>query len=533
MTMKPRAGLYCRVSTSHQADKASLKTQQERLTAYAQAHGYEIVDTYADVGSGKDTKCTELDRLLNDCKIGRVNLVLVTKLDRITRSTRDLDKLLTLFAEYGVTFVSISENIDSSSAMGRFMRDLLGLLARLEREITGERVATDMRHRAEKGLFNGGKPPYGYMSQKAVYKRLLKAGRSEEDAQTEAAARCPQKGKLYRDDTEAGNVRLMFDLFLEKKSLRKTALTLNAQGMRTRKGGMWSVESVRHILNNPVYCGLVQYAKTATDPVSQKLIKQADWIVAQGEHDPVITQDLFDTVQAVLSTKQFKPVKTGRVYLLSGLLKCGLCASPMSGGISRRATAKTYAYYKCKGRDAYGEAFCQGVTWPADALETYVIDELKTLSQDHTFLQDKAMMLQEVKTQIETADPAQEQERLDQAIRTVRRKMERLLTAFEDELETEPLVKARFKTLRDELTALEERRESLTDEGRRRWGGYDTMELSFEQLSDFTQQWEFLNEEGKRSRLQAIVKEIRATQATVEIELFLDVGVLSDTAASW
>ena len=85
------------------------------------------------------------------------------------------------FYKHDVTFVSITENIDSSTAMGRFMRDLLGLLARLEREITGERVATDMRHRASQGKFCGGHVPYGYMSQNALYKRLLKAGRSEQE----------------------------------------------------------------------------------------------------------------------------------------------------------------------------------------------------------------------------------------------------------------------------------------------------------------------------------------------------------------
>jgi site-specific DNA recombinase len=337
MNAKSKAGLYCRVSTTHQADKASLTTQKERLTAYTTAHGHDIVDTYSDVGSGKDTKRSELDRLLADCRAGRVNVVLVTKLDRITQSTRDLDRLLTLFAEHEVTFVSISENIDSSSAMGRFMRDLLGLLTRLEREITGERVAADMRQRAEQGKFNGGQPPYGYESQRSIVNRLRKNGYAETTAQAEAAVKCPEPGKLYLIESEAVHVRAIFDRFLQTKSIRRTARDMNAAGLRTRNGKPWNSTSIYRILTNPTYTGLIRYARTATDALTGKFIKQAESILSEGKQDPLIAPDV------------------------SGLLKCGLCGSPMAGDLRSKYRGRQYRYYQCKRHHELGKEACPGV----------------------------------------------------------------------------------------------------------------------------------------------------------------------------
>ena len=148
-------GLYVRVSTLNQIDKDSLKTQEDRLIAFCTAGGINEYKVYRDAGfSAKDTKRPALECLMRDIKDGKVSGVFVIKLDRITRSIKDLISLTDFFNKFNIKFVSISENIDTSTAMGRAMQYLLGIFAQLEREVTAERVAIDMQHRASRGKWN-------------------------------------------------------------------------------------------------------------------------------------------------------------------------------------------------------------------------------------------------------------------------------------------------------------------------------------------------------------------------------------------
>jgi site-specific DNA recombinase len=386
-----------------------------------------------------------------------------------------------------------------------------------------------MRHRASTGDFCGGKPPFGYMTQKGWYHSLLKTGKSKKDAETEASSLYPQAGLLYVNETEAPTLKLIFETYLSTRSIRKTALTLNVQGIKSRNHDLWSFSSIKHILKNPVYAGHIRYAKRTHDPVKQKQIyrDKAQWIHADGNHEPLITPDIFSQVQSLLSEKNHKPVRSGRVYLLSGILKCGLCASRMIGGVGQVIRGKQYVYYKCKGKIEYGNTFCPGVTWRAADLERYVIDEITKLSHDRIFLQDKALMLSLLKEQLQARDPDREREQIEARIQTTRRKIDRLLTAFEDELESESIVKSRFQALKAELEALEGERSRLNEERDQGRVRLDALTLSFEQISNFSHEWEYLDPEGKRSRLQAIVKEVRATREQVEIDLFVNYEVNS------
>ena len=158
-----KAALYVRVSTEMQVEKESLSTQESRLRAYCAANGFQIRDVYRDKGvSAKDTDRPELQRLMEDCRRGKVQVVVVTALDRITRSLRDSIKLMDFFNDNSARFVSITQNIDSSTASGRLMRDMLAVFAKFERETIAERVASNMHQRAMLGKWNGGIVPYGY-----------------------------------------------------------------------------------------------------------------------------------------------------------------------------------------------------------------------------------------------------------------------------------------------------------------------------------------------------------------------------------
>src|SRR5918912_1614179 len=152
---------YPRVSTEMQMERDSLTNQVQALEAYGASHGSDL-RLYREEGvSAKDTQRPALQRLLADVRAGRVEAVVVTKLDRISRSLHDLLDLMALFEAHGVKFISLRDNIDTSGPVGRFMLHILGAIAELERAITAERVAEDMKLRARRGKWNGGLAPYG------------------------------------------------------------------------------------------------------------------------------------------------------------------------------------------------------------------------------------------------------------------------------------------------------------------------------------------------------------------------------------
>ncbi len=158
-----KTAIYVRVSTTQQIDRESLQTQEERLRQYCKIHGYSIYKVYREEGvSAKDIKRPKLEELMQDIENKKVQAVLVAKLDRITRSLKDLINLIEFFQEHDVKLISLTQNIDTTGSMGRFMLNLLGAVAQVEREMTAERVSEDMHHRALAGKWNGGIIPYGY-----------------------------------------------------------------------------------------------------------------------------------------------------------------------------------------------------------------------------------------------------------------------------------------------------------------------------------------------------------------------------------
>lgn len=526
-----RAGIYVRVSTLNQVDRDSLRTQEERLSAYCTANGLSKIEVYKDAGySAKNTKRPSLELLLDHIASHQIDCVLVTKLDRITRSIRDLFKLITFFEKHKVKFVSITESLDTTTAMGRFTQSLLALLAQLEREVTAERVSTDMRHRASKGKWNGGVVPFGYVTQTYLTKVFREQkGKDRNSALELAIKKCPEPKKLYVYEKEAKIVKKIFDTFLSTQSVRKTGITLNASGIRTRKGKHWPQTTIHRILRTPTYVGQIWYGKRKTNPQG-KLIKQSkdSWTVVDGEHDAIISQEQFDKVQKLLSKRKGKPTKPGRTYLLSGLIRCGHCGGALSGHTyTRKATKKTYSYYKCANRLQKGTTACQGLSLPATELEEFIINEISQLSCNQEFLQDKAKMLEMVKKRLKTHDDDSQLTKIQHRIDDLNSRVNTLLEKLEQSLITDDDFKIRYDALKTEIRELEDQKETTNQMIQNHDIGIKNLEASFSEINKFTSNWEFLDELGKSLRLKSIIKEIRATKEAVDVDIFLDVANLN------
>jgi site-specific DNA recombinase len=520
-------GLYVRVSTLNQIDKDSLTTQEDRLIAFCTANGINEYMVYRDAGySAKDTKRPALEVLIKDIKERKVGSVFVVKLDRITRSIKDLIDLTGFFNKYNIKFVSISESIDTSTAMGRAMQYLLGIFAQLEREITAERVAIDMQHRASRGKWNGGVVPYGYTIQKLLINKFKK----QDIEVSKALEICPEEKKLYIDPDEAPVIKRIFETYLETNSVRKTTIRLNNRGIKTRKGELWSKTTIHRILSSPIYAGLLTYGKRKTDPVSGKLIKQEKetWTINEGEHDAIIPRDVFERAQGLLSQNQGKPTKSGRNYLLSGIIRCGLCGGAMTGHtFKNKGTQKEYSYYKCYTKLQKGEIACKGLSLPAAELEEFIVDKLKGLSENKIFLDDKKKMLDLLKSRVINEQSGNDINRIDDEIGQLAKRLDTLLDKMERNLISDEDFQPRYLKIKSDISILENEKAKLVASGKSKQIAFDNLEFSFEEIAAFNNNWDYLDDVGKGLRIKSIVKEIKATKYKVDVDVYLDFANMS------
>jgi len=226
-----RVALYTRVSTEDQARVGfSLRAQQARLRAYSEARGWRIADEYTDDGAtGTDVRRPAYQRMMAEAD--RWDAILVLKMDRIHRNSRNFMAMMDDLRRRGKDFVSATEALDTSTATGRFVADMLQRIAQLESEQTGERVHMGMRQAAQEGKFLGMSNPYGYRYDSAA-KNLVVV------------------------PVEADVVREIFRLARdERRSMQAIAEALNAQGVVTKRGRSWSKRQVFRVLRSPLYIG--------------------------------------------------------------------------------------------------------------------------------------------------------------------------------------------------------------------------------------------------------------------------------------
>ena len=222
--MKTAIG-YIRVSTEKQADEGvSLDAQREKIRAYCNLYDYELVGIEEDAGaSASKLKRDGLQRALSALEAGEAEALVVVKLDRLTRSVRDLDTLLTsYFANGAHALVSVAEQVDTTTATGRMILNVLMSVSQWEREVIGERTSAALQHKKANGEYTGGKVPYGY-------------------------ALADDGATLIEDETEQEVIAAVLEYRAAGLSLRKVADRLEAAGFKTRKGGRFNHTAVARI----------------------------------------------------------------------------------------------------------------------------------------------------------------------------------------------------------------------------------------------------------------------------------------------
>ncbi len=356
-TVKPkvRCAIYTRKSTSENlnTDFNSLDAQRESAENYIKAQAHEgwiaLQDRYDDGAySGGNLERPALKRLMQDIDKGKVDTIIVYKIDRLSRSLLDFAKLIEVFEEKHVSLVAVTQQINTSDSSGRLMLNILLSFAQFEREVIAERIRDKIAAAKKRGKWTGGTPPLGY------------------DVDRE-------KKRLVVNTDEAVKVRWIFRRYLIMGSTLNVTKELNELGWTTkswrtragveRKGTPWNKGQVYRLLNNPLYIGLIRH-KDKTYP---------------GEHDAIIEKSLWDEVHAML--RENDPGNRNRSKgethsMLKGLIRCGHCDASM-GITSTRKNGRLYRYYLCVKADKYGYDSCPVGSLPAAEIEDAVLTQLR------------------------------------------------------------------------------------------------------------------------------------------------------------
>jgi DNA invertase Pin-like site-specific DNA recombinase len=348
------AAIYTRKSTDEGLDQAfnSLDAQYEAALTYIQQRyplGWRVVPERFDDGgfTGGTMERPALQRLLQAIAQGTIQVVVTYKLDRITRSLLDFAQLMRTFEQHQVAFVSVTQDFDSSTPVGRLTLNILSSFAQYEREIISERTRDKMAATRRKGMYTGGIPPFGYQLD-------------------------TQAHRLVPDPEEAAVVHTIYAEFLKQRSVTALVRWLNARDIPTKRhqaatgrtyaGGRWTKAYVRKLLTNPLYRGQIQYHGTCYPGQQEALIDTATW----------------EAVQAVFRKVPRDTQAPRQVALLRGRLRCGHCGGAMSPSCCRDGT-RVYRYYLCATSHRQGTQTCPTRSIPAGTVETAVVDQLCAL----------------------------------------------------------------------------------------------------------------------------------------------------------
>jgi site-specific DNA recombinase len=468
-----------------QVDRNSLSTQKSQLLAYAEAHGWTVANIFTDAGlSAKNTKRPAFQEMMKWAKDGRLDVILVSKLDRISRNMMDLLNLISDLKDWHVDFVSASQSFDTSTPMGMLILNMLGSFAQFEREMTGERVRENMRERAKKGAWSG-VVPFGY--------RLN-----------------PETKLLNIEPLEAETVRAIYAEFLKHRTIRKTIHTINAERKFKRDGKPWAMTSIKRLLSSPTYTGTTAYGKRRVRGSRYVPQDRDEWVVVKDACEPIIEKRVFDEVQESLarnghgrSWSEMSP------HLLSGMVRCGICGGGMHGMTlpGKKAHWSSQTYYRCTTRQTKGPSVCPGLSIRADKIENLVLDQIvgfdvETLKQELRAAKEEAIH--------QAVPTAKRRKRLEGEFEAVRGRELRVLELYEEGGIDLAGFKQRRKDLDEQKLALAKQiaeLESTAVNGSPEEVDTDALAVRFCNLKET---FDYLSMVEKRQMLRAMIYEIVA-----------------------
>lgn len=363
-----RCAIYTRKSTEEGLDQDfnTLDAQREAGEAFVASQQHEgwtcVPDRYDDGGfTGGNMDRPALQRLMADIEAGKIDCVVVYKVDRLSRSLLDFARIIEVFDRRHVAFVSVTQQFNTSTSMGRLVLNVLLSFAQFEREIIGERIRDKIAAQRRRGKWTGGTPVLGY--------DVDRSGPSP---------------KLVINASEAARVRHIFELYLERGSLLPVVEELAKRDWRNKvwttksnqpKGGQpFDRGSLHSLLTNPLYVGKIVHKKT----------------LHNGEHPPLVSPEVFEKVQQLMDYNRragSSEARNRHGALLRGLLRCKACNHTMVHNFTGRG-GKNYRYYTCTHAIKSGRKKCPSGSLPAAEIEAFVVDHIRRIANDKVMIAD-------------------------------------------------------------------------------------------------------------------------------------------------
>jgi len=411
-----KAAIYSRKS-KFTGKGESIENQVQMCKDYAQnqLRDKNITEflVYEDEGfSGGNTNRPKFQELVKDAKNNKFDVLICYRLDRISRNVADFSSTLELLQDNNISFVSIKEQFDTSTPMGKAMVYIASVFAQLERETIAERVRDNMLELAKSGRWLGGQTPLGFESEKIIF------------MDHEYKERVMYK--LSPVDNELKLVKLIYEKYLELKSLRQVNQYLLENNFKTKLGADWNVRSVSDLLQSSTYVrandkvfeflrdkditcvgtpdskhGILTYNKKKG---KKQYRDTEEWVAAIAKHEGIIDANAWLKIQDTLKTNKSKAPRLGKTHnaLLTGLIRCGKCGSPMTvlHGSTDKDGQRRF-YYGCSMKIDSKGTRCDNSNIRTDEIEPIVIDKLKKVTKDNGLLLNE---LKNVKKQIAAAD---------------------------------------------------------------------------------------------------------------------------------
>jgi len=435
-----RCAIYTRKSNEDGLEQAfnSLHAQRAMCESYIASFASEgwtaLATDYSDAGiTGGTMERPGLQQLLADIEAGRVDVVVIYRLDRLSRSLRDFLNMMEVFDRRRISFASVTERIDTTSSAGRLFLNMVLAFAQFEREVAAERIRDKIASAKRKGKYVGGRPLLGY------------------DVDRE-------KMRLVVNQDEAKVVRHIFQRFCQVGSCMKVAHELNAKGYRMKAwtskkgramgGGTWLKTDVHHLLTNRRYIGLVVY-KDESFP---------------GEHEAIIDRRTWDRVQGILAknrTYRANQTRKTTTAILKGILRCGCCDAAMVPTYTMRG-GRRYHYYLCHAAAKQGHASCEVKSVAAGQIEGAVFTYLKDIFADPEMVA-RTFRATRQQTAEQRESAKREKAAVQKRLADLRKAIGRLVRITDGK--AEGALSAELRALNDEYAEAEKRLAELAAQG--------------------------------------------------------------------
>lgn len=521
--MPLKLGAYVRVSTEEQASvvEGSLDNQKYRLKAFVDLKTTQvknwgsIIEFYVDDGfSAKDTRRPAYQRMMNDVKKKKIDLILVTDLSRLSRNIFDFCNLMDELEKNEAQFLSIKEQFDSTTPAGKMMIYNMINLAQFEREQVSERVALGTHARAMRGLLNGVRPILGFDKH-------------------------PEKpGTYIINEDEAKDVRKIFRLFLNSGSCAKTRKELESSGIKPKLSGKysklkindkWTSQTLTNLLSSACYIGFHEVNKLNKNKDQTRLKPHQQYKLVKATWPSIVSEDDFNMAQELLKeAKKLERVRLvgaeDRFYILSGILRCGECGSSMVGQAShgRNEVHRYYGHTTASRKNN-----CQFLRIQAQVVESKVLEYIYSSIKDSGYLNKIESNIRSIKN-VKSLSTAREKRSINEQLRNIQIKTDNLLLLQGHSSKSNDAIKFAmnaFEKLSIEKNELEQRLLKLNQENSNEEEIKDSINLIQDHMLKFERGFNKAKGSMKKRLIQNLLKQVVMTPDGLHIFMTLADGI--------